>query len=478
MHPFEMSRARSSPPMIDKRVIVPISACIYASIVSPLLLFFTGPGFSITNSLPEMMQTQPENRIFWPALAAISLILAVRNRSRLAGLAWPPHIICLLVYLAFAGASVLWAFRPELSFIRFVQQVMIVTSIVLPAMLAARTTDMMRGLFLCFAFASILNAFFVLGNPPSIVKMLEGYPGYFSGKNYLGEFSTIACLLALHEMLYPGLRRALGIVVVIIATLLLFLSNSKTAFGLAVFAPLLAGLTLFIRKITRISPAIVLLSVAFCYAVLSGVSGFNSSRLSYILYGNSTLTGRTIIWDFARYEIERRPLLGWGYQSFWLVGPDAPSIVEAPGWVKNMPNAHNGYYDTMLEMGYVGLALLIIFIVATLHAIGRVADRDPARAWLALSIALFVILYNFLESLWMRGFEMVWVVFAIVAVEMGRYWQPFPLTRAAHGSRTTRLGSPARGARRTQLRIPVNRRPIGKPDRRLNRTLSSHVSND
>jgi exopolysaccharide production protein ExoQ len=143
-----------------------------------------------------------------------------------------------------------------------------------------------------------------------------------------------------------------------------------------------------------------------------------------------------------------------------------------------MPNAHNGYYDTMLEMGYVGLALLIIFIVATLHAIGRVADRDPARAWLALSIALFVILYNFLESLWMRGFEMVWVVFAIVAVEIGRYWQPFPLTRAAHGSRTTRLGSPARGARRTPLRIPVNRRPIGNPDRRLNRAPSSHVSND
>ena len=43
-----------------------------------------------------------------------------------------------------------------------------------------------------------------------------------------------------------------------------------------------------------------------------------------------------------------------------------------------MPNAHNGYYDTMLEMGYVGLAFLIVFIIATLHAVGRVADRDPA----------------------------------------------------------------------------------------------------
>jgi exopolysaccharide production protein ExoQ len=475
MHSFELGRARSSTPMIDKCAIVPISACVYASIVSPLLLFVSGPA----NSLRNVMETRLENRIFWPAMAAISVVLAVRNLSRLSRVTWPPHIICLLAYLAFAGASVLWAFRPELSFIRFVQQVMIVTSIVLPTILAVRTADVMRGLFLCFALAAIRNVLFVLDNAPSIVKLLDGYPGYFFSKNYLGEFSAVAFLLALHEMLYPGLRRALGTIVVVIATLLLFLSNSKTAFGLALFVPLLAGLTLITGKTMRISPAIVLLSIPFCYAVLSSVSGFNMYRVSYILYGDPTFTGRSIIWDFAQYEIARRPLLGWGYQSFWLVGPDAPSIVEAPGWVKNMPNAHNGYFDTMLEMGYVGFALLVIFIIATLHAIGRVADRDPARAWLVLSLVLFIIIYNFFESLWMRGFEILWVVFAIVAAEIARYWRPFPLRKAAYGSRPARPArpGPSRGAG-VRLRIPVNRRPIGRPDRNPKGTPSSNVSND
>jgi exopolysaccharide production protein ExoQ len=143
-------------------------------------------------------------------------------------------------------------------------------------------------------------------------------------------------------MLYPGLRRALGIIVVVIATLLPFSSDSKTALGLAFISPFLAGLTLITKKITRISPGIILLSIPFCNAVLSSVSNFNMNRVSYILYGDSTFTGRTIIWDFVQHEIERRPLLGWGYQSFWLAEPDAPSIVEAPGWVKMMPNAHNG----------------------------------------------------------------------------------------------------------------------------------------
>src|SRR5262249_54281236 len=151
-----MGQPRSYTPMIDKCAIVPISACVFALIVSPLLILFT--------SSPDIIN-RPENRIFWPAMAAISVGLAVQNRSRLT---LPPHIICLLVYLAFAGASVGWAFNPELSFIRFIQQVMIITSVVLPAMVAARTVDMMRGLFLVFAFASILNVFFVLGGSPVV----------------------------------------------------------------------------------------------------------------------------------------------------------------------------------------------------------------------------------------------------------------------------------------------------------------------
>jgi exopolysaccharide production protein ExoQ len=441
MHSCELGRPRASTPTIDKCAIIPISACVFALIAAPLLIFVTVPNVQTVQSV---MEPRPENRIFWPAMAAISVVLAAQNRSRLGRLTLPPHIICLVAYLAFAGASALWAFSPELSFIRFAQQVMIVTSIVLPAMLTAGTTDMMRGLFLCFAFASILNVFFVLGGSATIATYGSrvvniGYQGYFLGKNYLGECAAIAFLLSLHEMLYPGRRRALGIIVVVIATLLVFLSDSKTALGLAFISPFLAGLTLIVRKITHVSPAITLLSIPFCYVVLSSISNFNMSRVSYMLYGDSTFTGRTIIWDFVQYEIDRRPLSGWGYQSFWLV-PNSPGF-EAPGWVKMMPNAHNGYYDTILEMGYVGLALLVVFIIATLHAIGRVADRDPARAQLLLSLALFIILYNYLESLWMRGFEFLWVVFVILAAEIGRYWRPLPL-RVAYRSRSPRPGGP------------------------------------
>ena len=425
--------------------VIPILACVYATIVFPLIIVSCDPTDSAC-----LMEARPESKIFWPALGAISAVLAVRNFSRLR---FPPHILWLFGYLALAGMSVLWAFKPETSFIRFTQQAMIIVSIVVPAMLAARQTDLVRGLFLCFAIATILNVFFVLGRPPIDTKFATwGYPGYFSGKNYLGECEAIAVLLALHETLYPGKRRIFGILIAITAVVLLVLSNSKTALGLLFLTPMLAGATLLIRRASRISPAIILLSIPVCWIILTTLTGFSIYRISYILYGDPTFTGRSIIWEFVDSEIAHRPLLGWGYQSFWLVGPDAPSIVNAPGWVKEMPNGHNGYLDVKVELGYAGYALFMAFIITTLHAIGRVADRAPIRAWLLLTLTLQIIITNGLESIWMRGFEMLWIVFVILVAEIGRYWRPVPAT-TAQASR-----SPKPGTRR-----PATSRPRFRP---------------
>ena len=76
-------------------------------------------------------------------------------------------------------------------------------------------------------------------------------------KNALGKFAAIVFLLALHEVLYRGLRRALGMIVLVIGGIVLFLTNSKTSIGFAFLAVFLAGFTLMTRKMMRISPAIV-----------------------------------------------------------------------------------------------------------------------------------------------------------------------------------------------------------------------------
>jgi exopolysaccharide production protein ExoQ len=434
-----MGGARSPAPIFDGSVAIPLMALFYSVIAHPVILSLT-----CGDDQNCLLEPQLENKLFWPILAIAAVIFVISNRSRLIV---PSHIVCLFAYLGFAGLSITWAIRPEPSFIRFVQQAMVVTCVVLPALIAPRRADLMRGLFLCFAIAAVVNVIYVLNAPAEFSKELApGYLGYFTSKNYLGEFGALAFLLSLYELTQNGFRRVLGLMIAILALVLLFMSNSKTSLALAFLAPMLSALTLVLRRTTRMNPAVVPWSIVSFFVLLSSVTSFTVYRLSYVIYGESTFTGRQSIWEFAGFEIGRRPVAGWGYQSFWLVGSDAPSVVEAPGWIGSMPNAHNGYLDTTLEMGYLGLVFLAIFLTATLIASARVLDRDPARGWHLVTLAFFIIIHNGLETTWMRAFEFMWVVFLFVAVEIARHWQP------------DALGLRANIAAPVLRRLPVRRR--------------------
>lgn len=418
---------------------MPIWACIFALIISPLLLFF----FSNPVLTRGAMETRHENKVFWITASALTVGMIISKISSGTKIAWPTHILCFLAFLTFAGVSPSWAFSPELSAVRFAQQLMVVACTILPAILLIERPDMLRPLFLCFAVASILNIIFIASfDTRTIVNGVSiGAGGYFMGKNYVGECAATAMLLSLHEMAHPGHRRIEGIVTAILSVVLLIVANSKTALGLAVIAPLAAAFAVMAKKSMRISPAALVFLAVLGYFLLAAATGFSTNRISYMLYGDSSFTGRQTIWDYAATEIARRPLFGWGYQSFWLVGPDGPSIVNGPGWVKTMPNAHNGYYDTLLEMGYIGLALLYVFLASLLHAIGRIADRDAVRAWCLLSLVFYVMMYNGLESTWMRGFEFLWVMILIVGAETARCLQFIPPIRRRSSRDSRHLGN-------------------------------------
>jgi exopolysaccharide production protein ExoQ len=429
---FKSSRTKSSGRAIDKYAIVPIIAVFFSTVASPLLgVMLPSPGVAGTSAaahIQALMQPRLENKIFWPAMVAMTVVLAARNHSRLFKFAWAPPIKWLLVFLAYCGASILWAFKPEFALTRFVLQVMIITPIIIPALLADRETDILRGVFLCFALASFINIYFVLNQPAQYYEdgTILGYSGYFSFKGILGECAAITFMLSLREMLYPGYRRVVGIIAASIALFLIFPSHSKGALGIATIAPCVAGITLFVARKMRVSPLVALLPIVILYQVLVHMPNVNLvERISWHLYGNYNVSGRTVIWDFLRQRHALRPLFGWGFGSFWQVGADGPSLADR-GWVGSMPSGHSGYWDTMLELGDIGYPFLIIFIMATLHALKRVQDRDPTLAWLLLTLAIYVIITNMIESVWTRGDDFNWLMFLFVVAEVARFSGPSP----------------------------------------------------
>ncbi len=396
-------------------LLIPVTVFAYTLIISPLIEHLTEIA-----TFADVQSGRLENKLFWPLVSLLSLSIAIRNpRAVFSNL--PQSIIALFFYFALAGLSVLWAFKPLISFTRYAQQMMLISALVIPVLSTARSVDLMRRLYICFIVAAIINLVFVLAGTQTIwLNVSIGYSGYLTHKNVLGQFAAFALFFSLREITFQRTRRYVGLVMFVLSVYLLVMSNSKTSIALGVALPMFVVLLTTLGRYLRTSPStlffwIVGLAVIAC--IVLSISVFDISEK---LFRDRTFTGRTEIWEFVSYEIQKRPFLGWGFQSFWLVGLDGPSFTEGWGWIKTMPSAHSGYLDVELSTGRIGLALMLIYIVLTLTAVGRVCARDAALGRLLFSVALFVILSNFLESTFLEGHGFHWPLFVLVSLEAAR----------------------------------------------------------
>src|SRR5205823_10685931 len=83
-----------------------------------------------------------------------------------------------------------------------------------------------------------------------------------------------------------------------------------------------------------------------------GISG----RLSESLGRGSNLTGRTDLWAHC-LEVQSSPILGAGFESFWT--PEN-KVKIAAFYTKWKPGgSHNSYLDAYLDLGLIGLSILI-----------------------------------------------------------------------------------------------------------------------
>lgn len=114
------------------------------------------------------------------------------------------------------------------------------------------------------------------------------------------------------------------------------------------------------------------------------------------LQNATSLTGRVPLWDLLfRFAMER-PVLGYGFNSFMSPG-NAMRVAAVIAFGIN--SAHSVYLDTLLGLGVVGVAFLVVVlvtaIVRAIRAFG--VHRDPALAFFA-SLILFEMLSGLLDS--------------------------------------------------------------------------------
>jgi exopolysaccharide production protein ExoQ len=127
----------------------------------------------------------------------------------------------------------------------------------------------------------------------------------------------------------------------------------------------------------------------------------------------STLMGRMELWRDC-LAVHTNPLFGVGFESFWL-GDRLHMVKEGRPWLPT--EAHNGYLETYLNLGWVGLFMLFGLIVATFRKIRLdllLGNTDWGRFELAFLVAM--IFYNLTEATF-RGLSLTWFVFFIIAMK-------------------------------------------------------------
>jgi O-antigen ligase len=151
-----------------------------------------------------------------------------------------------------------------------------------------------------------------------------------------------------------------------------------------------------------------------------------------------SFSGRAQIWQIVKDHIQLSPILGSGYGAYW-VGPvpTSPSAIFVKLLYIYPTQSHNGYIEVTNDLGFVGLLLLLGYLVGYVRQCLSLMKIDAARAALFAAILFQQIILNLSEACWItaRSASSNLMIFATMAMasalmDHGRKSQPSrPLRR-------------------------------------------------
>jgi exopolysaccharide production protein ExoQ len=230
--------------------------------------------------------------------------------------------------------------------------------------------------------------------------------GIFGSKNSFGFAQALLILFGVWVLLdreQSWLMRGLALIGVIGAC---FLLKAALAVG-ALFALISAlGCSLLAFNALRFPPrsrVIILFGGSALVAIVFGfLIAFSDELFQEALQWtgkSSDLTDRTPLWDVAKKMMQNYPIGGVGYEAFWQHGNQYAEDL----WSRFDPSRagyhfHNLWYQTGVDLGYIGLGLALVTVAITALEVLRWVVRSPNPAsCLFFGYVVFILLRSTLE---------------------------------------------------------------------------------
>jgi O-antigen ligase len=396
----------------------------------PIGYWFLEWGIPLPGGSGDPTEGSSVDRNFFAGLTVIGFYVLARRRFSWGGAfrnnPW------LVLFFAYMAASILWS---DYSFVSFKRYIKVIGSIVMALVvltderpLQATFTVLRRCLYIHLPMSIICTRYFrEIGVSYTYSGEGQSWTGIATSKNTLGQVAMIGAIYFLWEVRrkWPQYKwRNLHVLYLLMAIYLLKGAGDSVSMTSVSVATL--GTVVFLRiQALRDRPEKVRGFVKFVFAAIFALIALVSTHSivnfsADSLFGSMittfgrdiTMTDRTYIWNDVYAAAARNPMFGVGYGGFWIGRLVNIGWASSYTWV--LGQAHSGYVDTYLQLGYVGVVMLFIVIFVTIPRLLASFEENFDFACFRITILITIIYVNITESTYLRGDHQFWFIMMIV----------------------------------------------------------------
>jgi exopolysaccharide production protein ExoQ len=394
----------------------------------PAGLWLAGPGLRRQDSemkIPKSLLVDPEKNSVYGAFAvAVSiwafsysvifgqvLILAYyavwlplilvdyRRFLRQLSSAWLP-----LLFAAYVCFSVFWSQAPGVTARTAVQYF----SHIACAYVAARTVSVrtltigaLIGIFVVLLYSLKVGAY-----SEDVLDGTYNFVGAFASKNQIGFVGSLGIYFSVVFLAFyrrGWLSLILTMPIVLLSAYVLLVSHSATSMASIPAVLALVALLAMSKLLSRRYRRVIFLVGAGLLVVVAVVS-LNLGLMDFVLgiFGkDSTLTGRTYLWEQGWNAAQKSPILGVGYAAYWVQGFAEAERLWNEFYITTRTgfHFHNTYIEALVELGFVGVTMVALIMLRTLygHVSAVVFGKWQADSVILIGVMVLLLIRSFVE---------------------------------------------------------------------------------
>jgi len=335
--------------------------------------------------------------------------------------------VWITVFYIYCGISVFWSEFPFDLSIRFIKNI----CYLLPFLIVLTEKDRVEAINKLVRRSGIILiplSFIFIKYFHEISRYYEAYTGkyYNAGvsynKNGLGSLCLICGLFYFWNIMDDLKNRNepenkkdfLTHFVIFIMTLwVMYLTDSATSSTCLLVGIFIISLTRFPVITKRYKAILMLLLFSVIIIYISDLYLLVFKAFTGKIGRDTTLTGRDTVWEVSLRGVSNQ-WIGSGYGGFWKQDKTIKIMNEI--WDTPPNQAHNGYLDLYLNLGYIGVVIFFAMMLSAFREISRKIIYYKDFGGFCVVYFIVFLLYNITEAAF-KDLHPLWNLFLLMAID-------------------------------------------------------------